>query len=405
MTMLVYGSSQFGSVHAETTIIPGATLSGRYDSNIFNRPAQLLPPGTQRSDFASIVGGGVLLLHETRDISATLKAGGTFNIYAENSNRNFAAVLLDGSANLDRWVEQYVRGARLQVIEHFRYTPEPPGFLTGVRDQITDIGNGYGIQGFRANSFINTTTFTGDYQVSRDLSVEGGYTFRLRRIGRIQGGDTVGGKQFTYFNTITHTWFGGPRYKLTRNDSIAVLYRQSYQLQELANGGRTFGTNVVTLEGDYSRTFQDWRFSVAGGITFVEPTSRSFPSGSLNITTAPERDTVIHLTLAREARPSFFLAGGVAISNVGRVGISHRIYERLTIDGTVAYAYNELLPSTSGAFKNFTASPKLSYKLTRNITGDLLYQYTNINNDSSATAVEYQVSRHQVGFVLTMEWK
>lgn len=401
MTMLVYGVSQFASAYAETTIIPGANVSGRYDSNIFNRPAQLLPPGTQRSDFASIVGGGVLLLHETRDISATLKAGGTFNIYAENSDRNFAAVLADGTANLDRWVEQYVRGARLQVVEHFRYTPEPPGFLQGVRDQIADgdAGNNYGIQGFRANSFINTTTFTGDYRLSRDLSLEGGYSFRLRRIGQIQGGDAAG---VSYFNTISHTWFGGPRYQLTRNDSVAFLYRQTFLSQERAEGGRTFNTNVVTLEGDYSRKFQDWQFSVAGGITFVEPSARSFPTGSINVTTAPERDTVIHLTLSRQGRASFFLQGGATISNLARVGISHRIYERLIIEGTAGYAYNELLPNTRGAFKNFTASSRLSYKLTRNITGDLLYQYTNISNDAST--IEYEVSRHQVGFMLKTEW-
>ena len=34
------------------------------------------------------------------------------------------AAILQGTVGLDRWVDQYVRGARLSVTENFVYTPE-----------------------------------------------------------------------------------------------------------------------------------------------------------------------------------------------------------------------------------------------------------------------------------------
>ena len=43
------------------------------------------------------------------------------------------------------------------------------------------------------------------------------------------------------------------------------------------------------------KAFQEWSFSVQGGITFAEPVGRAFPSGTLQVTTSPERDTVVRL--------------------------------------------------------------------------------------------------------------
>jgi hypothetical protein len=302
---------------------------------------------------------------------------------------------------LDPWADRYIRGARLSIRENLRYTPEQESFLAGgVREIQSDDGLVTGIQGFRATQIHSSTDIQASYPVSRDISVEGGYSFGLRSIGRVQGGDLPG---VTYFDTMTHTWFGGPRYQLTRNDSVAALYRQTFLSQSNSTGGRTFNTNLITLAGDYTKEFQEWGFSVQGGVTFVEPAGRTFPSGTLEVRTKLERDTVVYLNLSREGRPSFFLAGGATISNVARVGISHRIYERLTVDGTVGYAYNQLFPNTDRTFKNLTASSRLSYRLTRNITGELFYVYTNIDSDSSS--IQFQYSRSQAGFMLTAEWK
>jgi hypothetical protein len=80
-----------------------------------------------------------------------------------------------------------------------------------------------------------------------------------------------------------------------------------------------------------------------------------------------------------------------------------RIYERLTRDGGVGCAYNELFPSTDRIFKNLSPTLRLADKLTRNISGGLFYLYSNIDVDSSLT--QFQYSRSQAGFLLMAEWK
>ena len=390
---------QPASVYAETKIVPLATLTGRYDSNIWNRPAELLDPSLQREDFLTIVGGGAQVLHDSRDIEASLTAIGTFNTYVENTSRNFFSTNIRGSIVLDRWVDQYVRGASLRVIESLRYSPDPPAFLGGVRAAILEDDTFLrGIQSFRSNQIINTTGIEGKYPVSRDLALEGGYTFGLRQFGRIQGGeDTIA---IATFDTMTHTWFGGPRYRLTRNDSVAALYRQTFFTQSRSTGGRTFSTNLITLAGEYAKEFQEWSLTVQGGVTFAEPVGRTFPSGLIRVRTRPERDTVATLTLSRAGRPIGFLQGGAMISNLAQVGISHRIYERLAVNGGVGYAMNELFPNTDSTFNYFTASSALSYKVTRTITAQILYLFTNI--DVERPELQYQVSRHQIGLTLSI---
>jgi hypothetical protein len=87
------------------------------------------------------------------------------------------------------------------------------------------------------------------------------------------------------------------------------------------------------------------------------------------------------------------------ISNLARVGISHRIYERLAVNGGVGYAMNELFPNTDSTFNYFNASSGLSYKVTRTITAQILYLFTNLDVDRPE--LQYQVSRHQVGLTLS----
>jgi len=400
--VFVCGVFQVGAGYAQTTVIPSAYVSGYYDTNIWSRPAGFLPVGTRLDDFVTTVGGAVELLHETRDIDTRMKVGGDFNAYVENTGLNYFNAKLNGTIGLDRWVDQYVRGAKLRISENFRYTPQSPGFVTGVRQTIAQDNTFFtGLQAFRANTFINTTAVTGSYPISRDLALEGGYTFGLRKFGSILGGE-AGGVRF--FNTTSNTWFGGPRYQLSKNDSIAALYRQSFILQSRSDGGRSFATNLITLAGNYEKKFQEWEFKAEAGVTFVEPAGGAFPTGSLTVSTQVERDTVLRATLFREARPSVFLVGGAVLSNVAQAGVSHRIYERLTLDGDAAFGYNQFFPHTTNTtFQNFTGSTRLAYKVTRDITADISYSFQAVK--SNATSIQYQFSRHVVGFFLSAEWK
>lgn len=395
--VLICGALPAVSVYAETDIVPWGTVRERYDSNVWRRPKDLLRDAQgnapQLHDFVTTVGGGLALRHDSRDIEADLKVGGNYSAFVNNSNLNFYGALLNGTVGLDRWVDQYVRGARLQVTENVIYSPDQTFGITGGGDAFES-----GLLTFRRTRILNTTAFNGSYPLSRDVSLEGGYIFGLRRQTReTEGGDVTGA---TFFNTNTHTWSGGPRYKLTRNDSVAALYRQTFFTQERSEGGRTFSTNLITLEGDYTKVFPEWTFTVRGGVTFIEPVGRTLPSGSIHVTTKPERDTVLDLTLSREARPSFFLQGGARIVNLARATIRHRIYERLSVAGSGQYALSQFFPNTDSQFQYIVGTSRLEYMLTRNLRGQLFYTFTHVNSD--ATALEYQVSRHQVGFMLTV---
>ena len=405
IAIFVSGLVQVTDGHAQTTLIPSANVSGYYDTNIWNRPKGFLPTGTQLDDFVTTVGGAVELLSETRDFDARIKVGGDFNAYVDNTGLNYFNARVNGTIGLDRWVDQFVRGAKLRITENFRYTPQSPGFLTGVREAISQDNTFFtGIAAFRANTFINTTAVTGSYPISRDLSLEGGYKFGLRKFGRILGGD--GNSTTAFFNTVTNTWSAGPRYRLSKNDSIAAVYRQSFILQSRADRGRSFGTNLITFAGDYEKKFQEWEFKAEAGVTFVEPGGGAFPTGSLTVSTQAERDTVLRVTLFREARPSVFLQGGAVLSNVAQAGISHRIYERLTLDGDAAFGYNEFFqPTSSGnsTFQNFTGSTRLAYKLTRDINAEISYVFHAVKSETVST--QYQFSRHVLGLFLSAEWK
>jgi len=395
--VLIWGVLPSVSVFAETKIVPWGDVRERYDSNVWRRPKDLLRDAQgnvpQLHDFVTTVNGGLALRHESRDIEADLSVGGNYNKYVTNTGLDFFGAIVRGTVGLDRWVDQYVRGARLSVTDNLRYSPEQ----SFGRSVAVDDFEG-GLLTFRRSSVLNTTALTGSYPLSRDVSLEGGYTFGLRRLTRrTDGGDVTGA---TFFNTMTHTWFGGPRYQLTRNDSIAALYRQTFFTQERSEGGRTFSTNLITLEGDYTKVFPEWTFTVRGGVTFVEPVGRTLPSGSIRVTTKPERDTVLVLTLAREAGPSFFLQGGARINNRAQASIRHRIYERLSVSGSGGYSLSQFFPNTDSQFQSITGGSRLEYLLTRNIRGELFYLFTHI--DADTTALGYQVSRHQVGFMLSV---
>lgn len=397
VAVLIWGALPTMSIHAETNIVPWGSVRERYDSNVWRRPKELLRDAQgnapQLDDFVTDVRGGLDLRHDSRDIEADLKVGGNYSAFVDNSNLNYYGALLNGTVGLDRWVDRYARGARLSVTENLLFTPEQ---TLGRSIQVDDVEGG--LLTFRRSRLLNTTAVTGSYPLSRDVAMEGGYTFGLRRLtSRTEGGDVAGA---TFFNTMTHTWFGGPRYNLTRNDSVAALYRQTFFTQERSEGGRTFSTNIITLEGDYTKVFPEWQFTVRGGVTFVEPVGRTFPSGSIQVRTKPERDTVLTLTLAREALPSYFLQGGARINHRAQVNIRHRVYERLSISGNGGYTLSQFFPNTDSQFQSITGGSRLEYKLTRNIKGEIFYIFTHI--DVERTALEYQVSRHQVGFMLSV---
>ena len=149
------GASWPSPVYGDTKIIPTAALSERYDTNVYFAPPELLAPGTRLSDFVTSLGGGVQLLHKSRDVEAGLTGGVNLNAYVYNPDLNFVGTSADAYAKLDGWVSRLAEGAKLQVSDRFQYTPEPPSFITA-RQAPADDAFSRGVQGFRANTFSNT---------------------------------------------------------------------------------------------------------------------------------------------------------------------------------------------------------------------------------------------------------
>ncbi len=387
---------------AETKIIPSATMSGRYDTNVWFTPPEFLPPGTRLDDFAASVGGNAQVLYTERDIEASLSGGVDFNAFAYNPGLNFITTRIEGKAKLDGWLQRFAKGAQLRVAEIFRYTPESPAFFTGVKAGVAEDPFLRGIQQFRANTFSNITTLNASYPLFRDLYVDGRYAFSLFRVGSVLAAGATGA---AFFDTTMHTWAAGPRYKLTRQDSFALLYQQS-MISQTRSGvtvspNLDFTTHTVSLS--YDKEMDQWTAGVTGGMTVIDPPSQAYPTASLRVSTNPERVTAVRLDLSRKASPSLFFVAGALISNVGTVAVSHKLSRLLTVQGSVNYGFNETVPDRTVKFTSFTANAGLNYKLTKTMSMDLYYSYNDFKTEQPGSTIA--ILRNVVGFALTAEWK
>ena len=400
MAMLLAGPFQSAFVHAETRFIPSAYGTGRYDTNIFNIPRSRLPPGQQIRDFVGTVGGNVGLLHKSRDVDANLRVGGDFNAYATNKGLNFVNVRVRGVVALDRWMERLLAkgGTKLRLTQRFRFTPESPGFLTGDQGEIVDDAFFRGIQTIRANTFSNTTGFTAFYPLYKALGLEGGYSFLTRRFGRIFQLLTAG---VQLFDSTVHTVSFGPRYQLTRVDSVAF----TYSWNRLNQSGGTIGdrrTLYQTLGTSFRRVMQDWQFDVEAGAVLIEPASKWFPTGLVRLSYQPTRSIIVQLSGSRRAAPSFFILSGAVLSTAGRLETRYLLSRRLSVSGFARYSLSQLSTDTSLTTQFVSIGPTLRYGLLKEVSIDLFYLYTFTDNEFITPS--FTLSRHQVGFTLSGQW-
>jgi opacity protein-like surface antigen len=388
-------------VQAGTLFIPSLTVSERYDTNIWFAPAEFLPAGTRLDDFATTLAGGMQVLYKERNIEASLTAGGDFNAYVYNGELNYFNTRVDGYARLDGWIQQFVKGSQLRVANSFRYTPESPGFSTGVKGGVVDDPFLRGIQNFRANTFSNTGSINGTVPIFRDLVADAGYSFSLIRIGSILAAGATGA---TFFDTTMHTFSAGPRYLLTRQDSLTLSFQRSDVTQVQTTGaGPEFDFTTQSVSAGYNRVMQDWTAGISAGMTLIDPAHKAYPTVSLKLSTSPERVTAVRLELSRLAVPSFFFVGGALISNLGQVAISHRLSRLLSLEASVNYGFNEQVPDRTVKFTNITGVAGLKYRLTKTMLLDLYYNYNDFKTEQVGSS--FEVIRNVVGFSLTAEWK
>jgi opacity protein-like surface antigen len=398
---VVIGALHPIAVQAETRLIPSLTVAERYDTNIWFAPAEFLPPGTRLDDFATTLGGGLQALYKERDIEASLLAGADFNAYVYNSGLNYLNTRLEGSAQLNGWVQQFIKGSQLRVAESFRYTPESPGFINGVKGGVVDDPFLRGIQQFRANTFSNTTLVNGSIPVFRDLAFDAGYSFSLYRVGSVLAPGATGA---TFFDTTMHTWSAGPRYALTRQDSVALFFARSEVSQTQATGaGSTFDYTSQSASVNYDRVTSAWTVGIAGGMTLVDPSSKAYPTVNIRLSNSLERVTAVRLDLSRQVAPSFFFQNGALISNLAQLAVNHRLTRLVSIEASVNYGYNETVPDRSIKFTSFTAVAGLKYRLTKTMIVDVYYNYNDFKTEQPGSS--FEVLRNVVGISLTAEWK
>jgi hypothetical protein len=399
-SLLALGTFQSVPVQAETTIIPSVKATQSYDTNIWFAPAEFLPPGTQLDDFATSVGGRVEVLSKERDIEASLAGGVDFNAYAHNSGLNYINTRVEGKANLDGWVRRLIKGAQFRVADTFRYTPESPSFYTGVKAGVVEDPFLRGLQAFRANTFANTASANGLFPIYRDLALDARYAFSILRVGSILAASATGA---SYFDTTTHSGSIGPQYKLTRIENLTLSYQPALISQTVTTGGPPIETRTQTVMGSYARVGQDWTFGVGAGITHVSLGNKAFAVGNMRLSTNPDRITVFRIDLSRTASPSFFFVSGALISNVGQMALSHKLSRRLSLQGNVNYGYSESVPGADVKYTNFSTGIGLNYKLTKIMTLDFFYNYSDFQFEGPG--INYEVPRNLLGFSLAAEWK
>jgi hypothetical protein len=389
-------------VQAETQITPSVSLVQQYDTNIYFAPAELLAPGTRVDDFVSSLVGTVEVQHKTKDVVASLRAGGDLNYYVYNTPFNYVGTNVAASAQLDGWVSRLLRGLRLSVSDVFRYTPQPPGFLSPQANAAVG-GDPFarGVQNFRANNFSNTFSTNASYDIYKDLFVTGSYAFSLSRFGSILALTSTGA---TFFDTNVHTWSVGPGYRLTQAENVSLSFQQSLVSQTVSDGtSPETNFNTQELWANYTREVPDyWKVTLRGGVTLIEPASRAYGTVWITLTSNPERRTSIQLDLSRKATPSYFLVQGATISNVAQLSVSHKLTRRLTLLGSANYAYSETTPDASFKYSTISANAAVRYELTRTMIAGLSYGYQDFDNEFPG--LSYAFTRHVVALSLTAHW-
>lgn len=401
-TLLGVGALQPVFVHADTTVIPVARVDERYDTNVFRRTPSTLPPGTRADDFVSGVGGGVQVLHKSREVEANIEAVGEYNAYVYNSGLNFVSTRLRGIAILDGWVNQWASGAKLRVKEQFLYTPDAPFFRTTSQADLADDPFLSGLQVFRTNTLRSATSAEGSYPLGQTLSLQGSFAYLTQRLARVPD-ETTSTSTVSIFDTNIYTGSIGPRFRLTPTDSIALTIEESFITQTRTTGNiGTIETGTLSLSTDYNKVMQNWTFRVVGGATYIAPAGRTYPTGSITLSTTPERETTVQLDFSQKIRPSYFVVGGVINSQVGGVQISQRLSERLSLQGSANYSFNQSVSSQTTKFSTLTLSTGLSYNLTRTMIVGLSYNHTDFTRESAGT--DNVVLRNMVTLSLTAQW-
>jgi hypothetical protein len=334
--------------------------------------------------------------------------GARGSVFVNNPDLNFVSTALKGSAALDGFINQFIRGAKLQVADNFSYSPESPSFVTAATPVSTDNPFARGIVPVRAELYQNTVAVKAVYPISSTLSLQGDYAYSLLRVGDILVAEPSSGTPPVFFNTDFNTWSVGPNWRLSRSDNVSVAFKSTTgNLRDTLGQSPEVDFTARGAEAGYATRTADWAATLSGGATVLD--QRVYSTGMLSLSTKYGPSTQVQVTGSRQLAPGYFgTVGGALISTTGGISVEHKFDRGLSLRGDANYAYNELVPVNTTTFESYTASALLAYKVIPSLTTSLQYSYTyfEINSLDVATQNETRslTNRHIVSFSITAKW-
>ena len=392
----------FGASYANATtrIVPSISVSERYDTNVFLAPRSFVPTGRQAWDLVSTIAPVVEVINTSHQAQTNITAGVNGNVFAYNRDLSFIGTNVDASSKLDGWIGKLIPGAKLRIAETFRFTPEPPGFITGGKPSPTADAFARGIQATRANTYINIVSTDGSYALSRTVSLRGDYSYSTFKAGSIF---IQPGSGLSFFNTNMHQWSVGPSLRMTRGDTLSLNYQST--TMTLSGAGTVSSFTGRGISAQYSKVTPAWTVRVSGGATLLEEGNRLFFSGKLDLIKDYDPSTKMTLTASRGIAPAFFGApgGGALISTTAEVSVDRRVSKSLSFRAAGNYGYNETAPEKVTTFNSISLNAMLTYALTRTTSASLSYNYTYFKV-SQPEQLPFLVERSLVTLSITAKW-
>ncbi|WP_447979435.1 outer membrane beta-barrel protein [Candidatus Nitrospira bockiana] len=379
---------------SETRFIPSLSVTERYDSNVF------FVPGANLEDFVTTVAPLLEVEHRGRLIDGRIRAGVTSQTYAKNTGLNFVAANGAIDLNFDQAISQVIRGMKLEVTDAFRFTPEPPSFLTPQTGQgVVPDAFIRGIQASRANSFTNIGTAAAAYPLTAVTTLQGQYQHRLIRFGTAFASPEFGGFFDTTFQTLTL----GPQFQVSGRDTLSLNYQYQQMDFKTAASSSGFTTNggLIAWQRLVTPTLTA---DMSAGLTIVGGASAGNSVqylANLGLDWKLE-EYRIHAQYSRTVFPSFFIQGVPLLSQVLALSISHSFTQRVVGSARAAYALNESVPSGLISYESYTVSATVNYMITRNVSVSGSASHSEYTN--KFLGQQYEFDRNMVSLTLTGTW-
>jgi hypothetical protein len=390
-----------------TKIIPSLVLSERYDSNVLFAPSGI-DLGRPKWDFVTTAAPSLQVLNTNRYADINVLGGVSGNLFVNNTELNFFSTNLTAAATLDKFINQFIRGAKLQVSDSLSYSPETPSFVSAGTPTVTDNPFARGLIPLRVDLFTNTALVAASYPLTQGLSLIGNYSYSLLRVGKIYI-DPSQANQAVFFDTDQHTWTLGPNWRISRSDTLSVTYKATMiDLRDTTGQLVNLNFSAQGAEATYSMKSGDWGASLSGGATVLDPGGQVYGTGSLTLSAKYGEATHLSVTGSQQIAPGFFGVPGALLSTTAGVSVEHRFQKTLSLTGNANYAHNEIVPAQGTTFDSYTISAVLAYNVTRATIASLLYSYTYFQVDSvditTQNTAGYLLNRHVVTFSITTKW-